>query len=256
MKPMSNAHTKPGSDQFMQGSGGSGVDNMDDEARTMPLSFEETGESINVVAGGSQRRFGFGTMVFASVGVVAVVSLFSMRAIGHADAADSTQSEAGKLVMDFLKEARPNPNGATAPIDLLDADVYAELRISREELSKDPFIIIGETVVVAPGATVDPSRPAEQLVNTRDAQIEGWNAIVDAGTSELRVQSALVSGRAGTSIANVNGKVLRMGESVISERTGISFEVALIEQNGVTFRATNADLGVERTVMVLVKRFN
>lgn len=109
---------------------------------------------------------------------------------------------------------------------------------------------------MAPGATVDPSRPAEQLVNTRDAQIEGWNAIVDAGTSELRVQSALVSGRAGTSIANVNGKVLRMGESVISERTGISFEVALIEQNGVTFRATNADLGVERTVMVLVKRFN
>ncbi|MFM7260818.1 MAG: hypothetical protein ACKO3W_09470 [bacterium] len=230
-----------------------------DEDRTMPLSFEESGEALNVASGPNRRRFGFGAMLFAGIAAVAVVSLFSMRTIARSGAAELPQSDAGMLVETFLKEQGTSKAGGGLPADLLDSDAYASLRIEKDELSKDPFILAGEQAVVnnaadsgAPRMAASPTETPEQR---RTAQIEGWNAIVDAGTMELRVQSVMYSAR-GTSVASVNGKLLKVGDVLTTVKTGLDYRVDAISQGAVRFRARHAEFGVERTIEVSVKGNN
>jgi hypothetical protein len=226
-----------------------------DEPRTMPLSFEESGEALNVASGPAKRRLGFGAMLFAVVAGTAVVSLFSMRSIARSGAAELPQSDAGKLVESFLKEQGASKAGDGLPADLLDSDAYAALRIEKDELSKDPFILAGEQAAVqvdaAPGPRGAPA-PTESPEARRAAQIEGWNAIVDAAALEIRVQSVMYSAR-GTSVASVNGKLLKMGDMLTTAKTAIEFRVDAIGQGSVRFRARHAEFGVERTIEVAVK---
>jgi len=227
-----------------------------DEERTTPLSFEESGEALNVASGPSKRRFGFGAMLFAGIAAVAVVSLFSMRTIARSGAAEMPQSDAGKLVESFLKEQGASKASEGLPADLLDSDAYASLRIEKEDLSKDPFILAGEQVVVnnepVSGSPRTAASPTETPEQRRAAQMEGWNAIVDAGTIEIRVQSVMYSAR-GTSVASVNGKLLKVGDMLTTVKTGLEYRVDAIGQGSVRFRARNAEFGVERTVEVAVK---
>ncbi len=228
----------------------------DDEERSMPLSFEESGESITVASGASRKRFGFGTMVFASVAAVAVVSLYSMRAIGHATASTDAPTDAGKMVDEFLNRAPVN----SAAKDLADDPLFmdaAAVRIERDELTKDPFVLIGENTfgIAVGGSSVGMDAASSQDPAARRAmRVDGWIAVVEAGAADMRVQSVLVSARADMSMANVNGKVLVVGNTISSPGTHTEFTVTAIAAEGVSLRATDAELGCERTVMVPVKR--
>lgn len=230
------------------------ANSFDDEERSMPLSFEESNEAITVAPGAARRRFGFGTMMFASVAVVAIVSLFSMRAIGHADASDATPTEAGALVKSYF-EANSS-SGITVPADKdpLFMDPVT-VRVERDELAKDPFLFVGEDAAIAPNSTGVVTNLANESSESKHARLmEGWYAICDAGSAELRVQSVLVSARAESSMANVNGKVLQLGGSTTAVVTGVSYTVSAIEADGVTFRAWNPELNCERLLKVPVKR--
>lgn len=242
---MQNANNNANNDEFQSNT---------DEERSIPLSFEDSSESLSVARSAARRRFGFGSLVFASVAVVAVVSLFSMRTIGQSSAAVVEQSDAGKLVETFLKEQTTTKKTDGLSADLLDADAYAALRIERDELTKDPFVLAGETVVTIDPVTAGETAPmavGESPEARRAAQIEGWNAIIDAGTSEIRVQSVMFSAR-GASVASVNGKLLKVGDTLTTLKTATEYRVDAIEQGTVRFRARHDGLGVERTVSILV----
>ncbi len=229
-----------------------------DEARSIPLSFEDSSESLSVASTAARRRFGFGSLVFASVAVVAVVSLFSMRTIGQSGAAVIAQSDAGKLVETFLKEQGAAKQADGLPADLLDSEAYAALRIEKDELTKDPFVLAGETVVTIDPVTAGESAPivaGESPEARRSAQIEGWNTIIDAGTLEIRVQSVMYSAR-GASVTSVNGKLLKVGDTLTTLKTAVEYRVDAIEQGAVRFRARHETLGVERVVTVPVKSGN
>ena len=232
-----------------------GENPFDDEARSIPLSFEESAESITVAPGAARRRYGFGTMAFASVAVVAIVSLFSMRAIGHATASTDAPTDAGKMVDEFLLRGPVNTSVNPLGQDPLFMDAMT-VRIERDELTKDPFVFIGEELAIAPTDPVTGVREtvAEDPAARRALRLEGWNAVVDAGAADLHAQSVLVTSRAASSIANVNGKVLVIGSLIASQSTGIQYSVAAIAADGVTFRAFDVELGCERFIKVLVKR--
>jgi ribosomal protein S1 len=77
-------------------------------------------------------------------------------------------------------------------------------------------VLAGETVVTIDPVTAGETAPmavGESPEARRAAQIEGWNAIIDAGTSEIRVQSVMFSAR-GASVASVNGKLLKVGDTL------------------------------------------
>jgi uncharacterized protein YxjI len=68
---------------------------------------------------------------------------------------------------------------------------------------------------------------------------------------EIRVQSVMFSAR-GASVASVNGKLLKVGDTLTTLKTEMEYRVDAIEQGMVRFRARHESLGVERTVTIPV----
>ena len=230
----------------------------DDEPRTMPLSFEDGKESITVAAGASRRRFGFGAVLFTGVAAIAVVSLFSMRAIGRAGAANVVESEAASLVDSFLKE-REGKSDAGLKADLLDADGYMKLQIARDDLQKNPFIIPGEDALI-----VRPAGPGPQKIESagapapvasedpRPARGLGWDSMCAAAASAVHVQSAMVSSNPSNSMAHVNGQVLRVGETLAINGSSVVFTIKEVTKDGIVLRAWSDELQREALFRVTV----
>ena len=215
----------------------------DDEPRTMPLSFEDGKEAITVAAGSGRKRFGFGAVLFTGVAAIALVSLFSMRAIGRAGAAEIPQSEAGALVDSFLKEREGKAEGELKT-DLLDADGYMRLRIGREELQKNPFIIAGEEMVLQSTATnaVKVETNAPQFEDPRPSRGLTWDSACASAAAAVHVQSAMVSSNPMNSMAHVNGQVLRVGETLAISGSNIVFTIKEVAKDGIVLRAWNEEL--------------
>ena len=232
----------------------------EEEARQMPLSFDDGGESLSLPTATRRRRPGVGAVVFGAVAVVAAGSLFSMRAIGRAGAAENAPSEAGKLVETFLKERAQAKAGAPdAKLDILDTEGVTALQIAKEDLHKDPFVLAGEIGVVAGGETppaVDagPGPAPEPAPDRTEALRLAWEAAVDEGAAGILVQSCLRSSNAANSMAHVNGQVLRMCDTIAVPNTTVLYEIVEIDSDGIVLRAENADLSHERLVRLLVLR--
>lgn len=238
--PNSNEHTSamPGEDE-----------------RQMPLSFEDGKESITVAAGSSRRRFGFGTVLFTSVAVIAVVSLFSMRAIGRASASPGAGSDAETLVDKFLTEREGKSEGAFGSA-LLDVDGLTRNRIPAEELKKNPFILVGEEMVLqvntAPGTAMRIDMPTSSQDDGNRSRNLGWDSMCAVAAAQAHVQSAMVSSNPANSMAHVNGQVLRVGETLTVNGSNIVFTIKEITKDGIVLRAWNDDLQREATFRIAV----
>jgi len=227
-----------------------------DEERQMPLSFEDGKEAITVAPGSGKKKLGFGAMLFGGVALIAVVSLFSMRAIGRAGAADLPPSEAGALVDTFLKEREGRKEEALRA-DLLDADGYMRMQIARDELHKNPFIIPGEEMVlqVKPSVNatkVDSPSAAPAAEDPRPQRGIGWEASCAAAAGMVQVQSAMVSSNPSNSMAFVNGQVLRVGETLTINGSNIMFTIKEVAKDGILLRAWNEELQREALFRVTV----
>lgn len=231
-----------------------------DDERQMPLSFEDGKEAITVAPGAARKRFGFGATLFASVAVIAVVSLFSMRAIGRAGAATPAASESEALVDKFLTE-REGKKDQTLASSLLDVDGSLRTRIPTEDLKKNPFILLGEQAgpslasssamkVETPAST---SAPAVDTISPRNST---WDALCAAAAQAVRVQSAMVSSNPANSMAHVNGQVLRVGETVAVNGSTVVFTINEITKDGILLRAWNEDLQREAVFRVAVGKGN
>jgi hypothetical protein len=231
-----------------------------DDERQTPLSFEDGKEAITVAPGASRKRFGFGATLFGSVAVIAVVSLFSMRAIGRAGAATPANSESEALVDKFLTE-REGKKDQTLASSLLDVDGSLRTRIPTEDLKKNPFILLGEQ----PGP--DMSRSKAMKVEPHDGapmpsvdnlspRNSTWDAICAAAAQAVRVQSAMVSSNPANSMAHVNGQVLRVGETVTVNGSTVVFTITEITKDGILLRAWNEDLQREAVFRVAVGNSN
>jgi hypothetical protein len=236
-----------------------GIDALDpladgEEERTMPLSFEDGAESLSVAGGGSRRRFGFGTLAFAGAAAVAVASLFSMRAIGRAGASDAPTSDAGLLVESFLKEQAARKGDAAKSDALLGAENYAHLQISRDDLQKNPFVLLAEEPKIE-GVEPGDATPARVVAeDPRVARVAEWEQAVVASYEQVKVQSTMLSSRADACLATINSQVYRTGDAVLVPKATVRLTVHLIEADGVTLRAFDAALGCEKLQKFLVKR--
>jgi len=227
-----------------------------EEERTIPLSFEDGAESLSVASAGSRRRFGFGTLAFAGAAAVAVASLFSMRAIGRAGASDAPTSDAGLLVESFLKEQASRKGDAAKSDALLGAENYAHLQISRDDLQKNPFVLLAEEPKIEGVEPSDatPSRTAAPVADPKAARVAEWEQAVVASYEQVKVQSTMLSSRADACLATINSQVYRTGDAVLVPKATVRLTVHLIEADGVTLRAFDAALGCERLQKFLVKR--
>ena len=231
-----------------------------DEDRQMPLSFEDGKEAITVAPGSGRKRLGFGAMLFGSVAVIAVVSLFSMRAIGRAGAATPAETESEALVDKFLTEREGKSEQALGSA-LLDVDGTMRTRIPTEDLKKNPFILMGEDPGSGSGpskamkvdGTETPSGPEPDMISPRNST---WDALCAAAARAAHVQSAMVSSNPANSMAHVNGQVLRVGETLSINGSTVVFTISEITKDGILLRAWNEDLQREAVFRVAVGKGN
>jgi len=227
----------------------------DDEPRSIPLSFEDGKEAITVAAGTSRRRLGFGAMLFTGVAAIAVVSLFSMRAIGRASASTTPPSEAEALITTWLKDREGKSESKCDP---LQPDTYNKFQIPREQLVKNPFILAGEEMVLRSAPATATKVESKSNSNSNDERTfvrsASWEQTAAAAAGTIRVQSAMVSSIAANSMAHINGQVLRVGETLSIDGANMMFTVKEVTPDGVVLRTYSDELQREALFKILVKR--
>lgn len=204
-----------------------------------------------------RRRISTGTLIMGGVVAIAVVSLWSMRAIDRAVAAGpSLSKENEKLVKEMLERGK----GADLPIDtdatrlLEPAEAAGEARVPLREIAKNPFVLWAPPA--APSAPSADGGPAPAPVDTRAERIAAWEQKVDQAAGSIRVLSTMSgTGPVGaTGIANVNGHMMRIGDVFGIANSDVEFSIERVERDALTVRAYNVDLRHERIVTIKVNR--
>lgn len=215
-------------------------------------------DDLTVGSAASGRRVGSGLVLFTLLGVAAVASLWSMRAIGRAAADAPQQTEAGRLVESYLRErsgdARPSDSGLAA--ESLPIGDASELQIPREHLARDPFASpwSGAAVVATGEGLAEETvvAPATAAVD-REARIAAWQTAVDEGAHDFMVESVLIAADPKMSIVSMNGGVFRVGEHVMFPDRPIRFEIVSVEHDAVMLLARNDELELERMVKLVLR---
>lgn len=214
----------------------------------VPTGAGEFSASLDVSTVAPRRRVGFGTLVLATTACVSALSLYTMRIVGTAGADDGT-TEAGLLVESFLKERGGRASASAGRTDLLDPEASTRLQIPAEELLRNPFdsgAASGVSGMASGGGSATPDPAEAPLVDPAAEAIAIWTMNAESGIAEIRVHSAMVSSRAKHSLANVNGRVLRVGDAVTADGVGMTYRLHEIGRGEIVLEARDESLGTQR----------
>jgi hypothetical protein len=199
-------------------------------------------------------RIGSSTMVVGLLAVVAVAGLYSMRGIGSLSAATALPREVEQLVASVLgardgaaKDARPtNGPDDRFVFTLLDGDLRLQLQLPAEQLGRNPFQPWRDPILAT-------SQPVAVLPDQRASASEAWGREIDRVAGLLQLRST-IGGGTPNAIANVNGRIVRVGDLFAVESAEAEFRVRSIERETVELEARHPRLGVERRATLRVPR--
>jgi hypothetical protein len=199
-------------------------------------AFDETdgdafaaGNETETASGGGtvRRRLPARTLFMGAFVAVAAGSLWSMRAIDRAQASGPVAGgDAEREIRAALEESR----GTTGPVS--------------ESIGRDPFRTWGTSDDA--GGAAGPSPDEAELAARR------WDDAVDASAATIRIISAMVG--SGGGVANVNGHMMRPGDTFEVEGVDGEFRIDAITRDGVALVATDAATGRTRPVTVPIVR--
>lgn len=215
--------------------------------------FDETegdafaaGGDAGAAGGGSvRRRLPARTLFMGAFVAVAAGSLWSMRAIDRAQASGPVAGgDAEREIRAAIEESRAVARETDAKVLLDLAERPASAPVA-EPIGRDPFRSWG-TSDDAAGGEGSQSPDAAELAAQR------WDEAVDASAASIRVLSAMVG--AGGGVANVNGHMMRPGDTFEVEGVEGSFRIESIGRDGMNLVATDAATGRTRPVTVPIAR--
>jgi hypothetical protein len=201
------------------------------------------------------HRVGSTTMVVALMVVVAIVGLYSMRNLGTLSAATMLPREVEALVSSVLApKADPQRSGEGAAdglddrgvFGLLDADLRLRLQVPLASLDRNPFEPWRDPAAVTPRAVPVAAAP-------RNGEAEAWDREMDRIGGLLQLKSTL-GGGSDRAMANINGRLIRLGDVFAVETADAEFRVERIDLDEVALRARNARLGTSREIVIRVHR--
>lgn len=235
---------------------------MDDE-KTMPIGVsdfhDEPGSGHDPLAGaGSSRKLNTGSFVIVLVIVVAIGGLWGMRKLTHVKASTGANSEVERTIEKFLSALTggdgQGQGDAVKPISqdnaVLDVlkETYTERQVPLTDVQRNPFILDGEIFVkTLPGeAPADGSAGAAKQRAERQAEFE-------RGAGGLHLKSVIMGAEP---LANISGKIVRVGEEIVSNAGGPAYRVSKITADAVTVVAEDHSLNLTVEVVLTIKRFN
>lgn len=239
------------------------------DERTMPLGMGDlnnaddagTGGEMNELAGAfsggeSKRRLNGGGLVLVAVVLTAVGGLYSMRTLTKASAASDQTSAVEKSINEFIDGlmGTTDAKGATktakagsseAVLDVL-TETYTKRQVPLSDVQRNPFVIFDDVAVAPVAPVVNPVEfdPKVQLRKDRTALFEQAGA-------RLRVRTIMMG---SSPLANIDNKIVRMGDTVVAEPENVEFIVVAIAPDFVELQAEDKALEVVVRVTVNLRR--
>ena len=227
----------------------------------MPLGVGEFAEESPtpdpLASAGAGRRVNAGSMVIVLVIGVAIGGLWLMRKVTHVSAATGGNTEVELTIEKFLSAlkgesgasaARTAPNSPDAGVLEVLKETYTERQVPLTDVQRNPFILYGETIVTADG----PAQPDESNLARTRQRTERQEAFQRAA-SNLHLKSIIMGAEP---LANVSGKIVRVGDEIASEPDNIAFRVSKITADVVTMVGEDKALEVKVEAVLSIKRFN
>lgn len=221
-----------------------------------PPAAAEAGEEFDDAAEPRVlHRVGSTTMVVALMVVVAIVGLYSMRNLGSLSAATMLPREVEALVASVLApkaDPQPGGEGGVAGLDdhgifgRLDADLRLRLQVPLASLGRNPFEAWRDPAAV-------PARAMPVAAPPRNGEAEAWDREMDRIGGLLQLKSTL-GGGSDRAMANINGRLIRLGDVFAVETADAEFRVERIDLDEVALRARNSRLGTSREIVIRVHR--
>lgn len=233
--------------------------NLREENATFPLGTSDgafdADSSLDPLAGAETvKRSSAGTLLIIAVIVIAAGGLFSMRFLAKVNASSSTDGEVEKNISQFLAllDGGTGPKAQQSVLFQSDTTVlnvlkesYTEHQVPLENLAKDPFNLSGGET---PVANTDPGDSStHQWEQHRREKLQA----MEQASKNLQLTSVLLG---GTPLANINGKILRVGEVLHMDKQGVDFRITNIETDKATLVGEDAALNVKYEVTVVIDR--
>jgi hypothetical protein len=231
------------------------------QEQTMPLGiggFESTDGPGDVLAGaGGGKKANAGTILLVAVIVVGIAGLFVMKKLASANAAGPVNEDLENMVDAFVK--RTTAGNLSSPEELalkeqalsvLNAS-YAERQVPLVNVQRNPFVVEdGGSIISDPTPLEDPLDVQARRWKREREQMQQRFASA-AQTFELK--SVMMS---ANPIANVSGKIVRRGDTLVATRDEVTFTVASIEASGVVITASDETYDLEVSVTLVIDRNN
>lgn len=197
---------------------------------------------------GSVKRHAAGALLITIVVAVAIIGLFSMRTLTRASAAVEAPSDLERSIEHFLEMINSGKGGinktdeADSVLDVL-SESYTQRQVSLSEVQRNPFIIFEGPEAAAASAqeTVDP------VVEQRRQRL----AQFESAGNRLRLNSVLMG---SDPLANINNKVLRIGDVLSIAPEDVQFTVVAIDATSVDLIAEDDQLEVKHHVTISIRR--
>jgi hypothetical protein len=216
-----------------------GIGDFESDLLPDPLAGAEEGQKLST-----------GTILIVVVIIVAAVGLFSMRKLSQMSF-PGTESTSIEDSIEMLIKGIIDPEASSLPAveddPLLRSlnQKYSELQVPWDNVQGDPFVLFGGSEKTPKGTTPDDDD------DDREARRAEIKAMFEDAASQLKLKMVVLG---APSMANVNDKIVRIGDSITVE-TGdgmVEFEVTAIESDSVKVLARDEehDVTVERQTFV------
>ncbi len=227
---------------------------------TMPLgtgAFAAEEGDLALLAGSGKRRR-TGPLVLIGVVVLAVGGLVCMHALSKITAAARGDTAIEQTIDLFLTSVTKSQAGGSsqsagelvrshrAVVDIL-SDDYTALQVPLVDVQFNPFVIQRDSrsgYQAVPDSGDDESRRLERSRAKRRDEIE-------SACRKLHLKSVIMG---KVTLANLSGRIVRVGEVVPIKTDGIEFRVTSITRDSITLTATEPSLKLTVDVVVELNR--
>jgi hypothetical protein len=228
-------------------------DPLEVDAKSAPLGVSDLADDLvmDPLAGSAERKkFNAGSFILLGVVVLACAGLWAMRSLSHVKTASRGNTELEATIEKWIKAAKNASSssallgdGATS-ISTLTTN-FTQRQVQLTNVQRNPFIFPDEEVVpvvLQPGD--DGSKALAQRRAARQAAIE-------QAASRYELKSVIMSAQP---LANVSGKIVRVGDELVSSGDNTAFRVAAIAADSVKLVAEDPALDIVVTINLVLKR--
>ncbi len=241
---MSSPNAGTGNENSTFPLGTSGDDGFDADSSFDPLAGAE-----------GVKRSNSGTILIILVILVAAGGLFSMRTLAKVSASVDSGGDVESSIEGFIATLTGNTSNANGNQSVLlrdDDPTIEALNTTRTELQvpwvnvlKNPFELRTKSTDSTTVDPIDPNSSDRLWEQRRRTKLQS----IEAASARMQLTSVLLG---SSPLANINGKILRINETITMEREGVTFRLLSVDSDQATLLASDKalDINYEFTVQI------